>query len=340
MSILDDKRNKYKHLSRKDYFNKNQELSKKLWQTETPTVGDIADFVQNKHNDKIKKTFEFFENEDDFTKMSNRTDSLYEEEESSAFIRKVMSANNEDISKAGYFYKLLMASADDFNIDQDDCESKGKQIDITKIDQEYYDYYMKSMYCEEFNSYLNLDFEQFLNHCNEFGLFTVTIKTPLTCNCSENHGICKKCAGNLPDNTKNIGTFTTLMVTEHATQSALSSMNKGVKENINDLVSLRYDGGYNWEEIKAWISEVVEKLKNKNVQSRFYEIALLSRCRKDQEGPFVSSLKGSINHSGNLFGSYIFTPNNKNFEKIINAKEFEDSSLKLKIAINDFDEIK
>ena len=68
----------------------------------------------------------------------------------------------------------------------------------------------------------------------EEGLSKIHIRTPLTCNhVKENHSICRKCVGLVPDNVKSIGTFTTLMVTESATQSALSSMNKGREENIS-----------------------------------------------------------------------------------------------------------
>lgn len=326
---------KYHDLPRDEYFRKNQELSSSLWEKEdVPTVFDIVEFMSGENNDKMNKIFDFFDNKEEFLKMANRTNYKYDQEESTNFIRKVMSANSEDISKAGYFYKLLMASADDFNIIEEDCGSEGVEWNISEVSEDIYNYKIKSMFIEELNEYSNMNYVNFINKCKN--LKVIHVRTPLSCKNIEKHGVCNKCSGALPENTKNVGTFTTLMVTEHATQSALSSMNKGIKDNINDLLALRYNGPYNIESIVEWIKEVVNKLQNDKVQARFYEIALLSRIRKDEYGPFVSGLKGSINHSGNLFGSYIFTPNNKNFEKIIREKSFEDNSLKLKIAMNDY----
>lgn len=332
---LEEGLDKYKNLPRDQYFDKNQELSKRLWEEQNlPTVFDIADFISGNENENMNKIFDFFKNKKEFLKMANRTDSKYKQEESSDFIRKVMSANSEDIQKAGYFYKLLMASADDFIIDSDDCESEGVTFLLEDITEQIFNYKIKSMFIIELNDFCNYDFKEFINKFKN--LEKIHIRTPLSCKYNFQHKNCKKCAGLLPNNTKNVGTFTTLMVTEHATQSALSSMNKGIKENINDLLALKYDGPYNLEDIHNWIENIIDKLINDKVQSRFYEIALLSRVREDEYGPFVSSLKGSINHSKNLFGAYIFTPNNKNFEKIVKEREFEDNSLKLKIAINDY----
>lgn len=328
---------KYKNLTRDAYFEKNQELGSMLWEKQSiPTVFDIADFLSGNENERMESIFEFFDNRDEFLKMATRTNSTYDQEESESFIRKVMSANSEDISKAGYFYKLLMASADDFNIVENNCGEIGVKWNVDEITEETYNYRIKSMFVDAIGNYCNFDFEEFLSLVD--GFKTINVRTPLSCKHANNHAVCKRCAGDLPDNTSNVGTFTTLMVTEHATQSALSSMNKGLKENINDLLALRYEGPYQWESIAEWIGEVVEMLINDKVQARFYEIALLSRVREDEYGPFVSSLKGSINHSKNLFGSYIFTPNHKNFEKIIRNGSFNDNSLKLKIAINEYDD--
>lgn len=340
---------KYEKLSRDEYFKKNQELSENLWETSIPTVTDIADFVENKENENTNKIFEFFENKEEFTKMTQKTDDIYDQETSSAFIRKVMASNNADIAKAGYFYKLLMASADDLILSEDSCNSKGITINVKDITPQLYNYRIKFMFVEELDTFVEfLDVEDFINCLKEKNIETITVRHPLDCellqsweNCKGQRCICPKCAGLLPPRTKNVGTFTTLMVTESATQDALSSMNKGRKENINDLLMKGYQGSYTLESIKEWIKDIVDCLdisENPNVASRFYEIALMSRIRFDKDGPFVSSLKGSINHSGNLFGSYIFTPNNKNFEKIVKERHFIDNSLKLKIATNNFDD--
>lgn len=330
----------YKNLSRKDYFDKNQELGKNLWDNENiPTVADIADFMNgNTENEKMNRLFDFFDNKEDFMKMATRSNNSYSQDESSNFIRKVMSANNSDISKAGYFYKLLMASADDFTITESDCRSQGVEYNVKSVNEDIYNYRIKFSFINELKNYCRWNYNEFVNYCKNNSLENIHVRTPLTCSHAKSHCICKKCSGALPSNTTNIGTFTALMVTEHATQSALSSMNKGRKENINDLLTIGFTGKSNpsWENITEWICNIVNKLENKNVSSRFYEIALLSRVRKENGNFIVCSLKSSINYSGNLFGAYIFTPTNKNFEKIIKAKQFDDNSLKLQIAINDY----
>lgn len=327
--------NKYKKLTREEYFEKNQELSKDLWGAEIPTVGDIANFMKGQTNEKLEGIFEFFDNREDFLKMANRVDNNYEQDESSTFIRKVMSANNDDISRAGYFYKLLMASADDFTIKDKDCNSDGVCYDVSEITEDIFDYRIKFMQVKEFKNFVRIDYDDFIKWCNENQITEIHVRTPMDCNLFKEHKVCKKCAGAVPG-ISNIGIFTTLMVTEHATQSALSSMNKGRKDNINDVLTLKYDGGRNWDDIVLWITSVVNQLENKNVSARFYEIALLSRVREDEDGPFVSTLKSSIDHSKNLFGAYIFNPSNKNFKKIVKAQSFEDNSLKLQIAINSY----
>ena len=330
---------KYENLNRKDYFDKNQELSKDLWEKENiPTVADIAEFMKTDYNEKMQKIFDFFENKDDFEKMANRVNSSYTQEESKKFIKKVQASNNSDISMAGYFYKLLNASADDFRLNENDkdCESSGINFNIDDLNENIYNYRIKSMFVNELDKFCSMNYKDFINFCKNNDINSVNVRTPLTCKHAGGRSICKKCAGLLPLKTKNIGTFSTLMITEFATQNCLSSMNAGVKKNINDIVALRYDGPYCLESIFNWIDDLCNQLENDNVQRRFYEIAFLSRIRKDEDGEFVASLKGSINYSGNLMGSYIFTPNFKNFEKMFKAGSFEDNSLKLMIAMNKF----
>ena len=350
--VLEKGLEKYKHLDRMDYFKKNQSLSKDMWNKEiVPTVADIAEFIITGENKNMDKIFAFFDNKEDFLNMVKREEEAYDEDESANFIRSVMSSNNTDISKAGYFYKLLMASADDFVIVAKDCNSEGVKFKVSDLLEEDYNYRILYSWVVEFNSYCQLSYEDFISKCNELNIESITIKTPLTCkqfpHTSEEvnkeinrRGICKKCAGLLPEGSNNVGTFTTLMVTEHATQSALNSMNKGIKKDVNEMLTTAYKGEYNWESISKWISELVEGLKSKNVFARFYEIALMSRVRFDSEGPYVSSLVGSINRSGNLFGAYIFMPTNKTLQSILRKREFEDHSLKLQIAMNQYIEDK
>lgn len=337
---LDEGLKEFEGLDRQEYFLKNQELSEDLWEKEDlPTVADIADFIHGEENKALNKIFHFFDNKDSFRDLAFRKGASYDEVESEAFIRKVMSANNDDISKAGYFYKLLMASADDFLIVEDDCKSEGVIWEINDITQDDYEYRIRGMWINELNNFCLMDFEEFIKYFNECNIKEIHVRTPLTCKCKEGRGVCKICSGILPkdgNGIENIGTFTTLMVTEHATQSALSSMNKGRKDNINDALQEACQET-TWEGIDKWIYDLCERLKNKKVAARFYEIALLSRVRKEDDGtPFVISLKTSINYSGNLFGSYIFTANDKKFKAMLDAREFEDNSLKLQIAMNDF----
>lgn len=341
---------KFKDLPRDEYFKKNQELASRLWnEQDLPTVLDIADFVKDGTESKrLKKIFEFLDNKEDFTSMATRDKHLYNQDESSAFIRKVMSANNKEISESGYFYKLLMESADDLVLTQETCNSKGRVYNLKNVgfEESDFNYYVNALYCTEIGGFVDCSYDEFLEmyqkELQDCG-YQIHVLSPLTCECLKTRGICRRCCGKLPTKTKNVGTFTTLMVTESATQSALSSMNKGRKENINQTLTQRYDGAYNITPIKAWIASVVDDLKNKNVSSRFYELALISRIKFDKtdtnfEYPYISSLKSSIQFSGNLFGSYIFSPTEKNINKMINEGEFEDNSLKLKIALNKFDE--
>jgi hypothetical protein len=336
------------HLGREEYLQVNQMLGEHLWQKEViPTVGDIAEFIRTGHNSQMQMIFDFFNNEKDFLDMAHRQGASYDEGESAAFIQSVMSSNNTDISKAGYFYKLLMASADDFTIVSKSCDSEGVRMRLSEINQELYDYRIRYNWVNELKSHVRMKFDEFVQICGEKELEQVHVRSPLSCAsfphtaedarvAGKMRGICKRCAGALPGGVHNVGVFTALMVTEHATQSALNSMNKGRKKDVNDTLTGGYSGGYNWESISAWINELVEDLKGDKVSSRFYEIALMSRIRFDEEGPFVASLVGSINRSGNLFGAYIFAPTNRAFEKILNAGQFEDRSLKLQIAMNQY----
>lgn len=338
---------RYEHLPREEYFQKNQELSEGTWFYEDlPTVGDIAGFLQGEENPRMQAIFDFFENKNGFVEMANRQGAAYTEEESKAFIQSVMSSNNTDISKAGYFYKLLMASADDFTIVATDCGNPGVEWVVHDIEQGDWQYRIRYQWVNELKDYADGSLDEFKALCSELHLQKVHVRTPLGCTCfphdleSSNsmkaRGICSKCAGKLPDGVQNLGAFTTLMVTEHATQSALSSMNKGVKKDINDALKQGYPGPQQWEGIAQWIREVCEDLKGDKVFARFYEIALMSRVRYDWKGPFVTAMMSSINHSGNLFGSYIFAPKEKSFEKIVQTGSFEDNSLKLQIAMNQY----
>lgn len=345
---LEKELDKYKNMNRDEYFKKNQELAKDLWENQMiPTVGDIAEFIKHDKNENMTSIFNFFDNRNNFIKMVTRQDEAYDEEESATFIQSVMSSNNTDISRAGYFYKLLMASADDFVIVSENCKSEGISLKLSELSKEEYNYRVHYNWIIELDNYVELGYHKFVEKCNQMGLECFHVRTPLSClsfpkNTEESNtginkrGICRCCAGKLPNNINNVGTFTTLMVTEHATQTALNSMNEGVQRDINETLTVAYKGGYDWESISNWITSLVQDLKGEDVSSRFYEIALMSRIRFDNEGPYVSSLVGSINRSNNLFGAYIFKPTDKTLESILKKGEFYDNSLKLQIAMNKY----
>lgn len=344
---LEEGLKRYAHLPRDQYFQKNQELAELVWHGEDiPTVGDIADFMKGQENPRMQAIFDFFENKSGFVEMAQRQGAAYTEEESKTFIQSVMSSNNTDISKAGYFYKLLMASADDFSIVSTDCGNPGVEWVVQDVNESDWQYRIRYQWVNELKEYADGTLDDFKRLCDELMLSKVHVRTPLCCTCFPHdleaansmkvRGVCSKCAGKLPDGVQNLGAFTTLMVTEHATQSALNSMNKGVKKDINDSLKQGYPGPQTWEGIEQWIREVCEDLRGDKVFARFYEIALMSRIRYDWKGPFVSAMISSINHSGNLFGSYIFSPKEKHFENIVQTGDFEDNSLKLQIAMNQY----
>lgn len=339
---------KYSSLPRDEYFDMNQKLSEDCWSKgRIPTVGDIAKFIKTKDESSIEpmqRMFNFFNNKEEFTNMISRKGKVFDEKQSQKFIQSVMSANNTDISEAGYFYKLLMASADDYRVISRSCSSSGVKYKREDITKEVFDYRIKMSWVNELKSYCRTNYVDFMNSIESYE--EISVRTPLSCVHTHEYtdskgkikkGVCKRCAGALPSGTKNIGTFTTLMVTEHATQSALNSMNKGVKKNINEVLQVGYDGNPNTQEIFNWMNEIIQELSSDKVSARFYEIALLSRLRYLDEYPFVSSMKNSINYSDNIMGAFIFNPNNSNFEKLIRAGSFEDDSLKLQIAMNKYE---
>ena len=337
---------KIKNMDRDEYFEENQRLSESLWTSEYPTIYNILNYVETGKDSLMSNIFTFFDDlsEEDFRNMANQNNYVYDEENSLEHLKKVEASNNSEIKSAGTFYKLAMASGDDLMINENNCGSKGKEFTIfdsdgkLSIDEETYNYKIRSLYVEELKGFSRTDFDDFMEKIKEMGLNSVHVRSPLTCNNRYRRCFCKKCAGMLPPKTKRIGAFSALMITESATQACLSAMNKGVKENINGVLNKYYDGKLDYESIDNWIGEVVDIMCNPNVSSRFYEITLLSRVHTLPDGKIiVSSLDKSINYS-NLFGAYIFKPTPANFKRIIDKKSFEDTSLKLKIAMNNYNE--
>lgn len=333
---------KYSNLNREEYFKKNDELSKDLWpKQDLPTVADIASYMKYGENDNMQKVFDFFDNKEDFDNMINKNQRKYQEDESNGFIRKVMASNNKDIAEAGYFYKLLMSSTDDFVLSDEICNSNGHKIKLDdEFDESKFNFYVKSMYVNEIGDYVRGYYDEFFDKYSQLkGLKEITVRSPMYCEFAKDHKVCSICEGIIPNDVHNIGTFTTLGVTEFATQGALSSMNKGLSLNINEIVQTSGKGITEWDDALSWIQDNLDNLSGGNVQSRFYEVAYLSRIRKDLDNDgkiFISALKSSINHSGNLFGAYIFSSSVNNLTRMLEVGEFEDNSTKLKIAVNGY----
>lgn len=349
---LDEGLRLFEKLPRDAYFKMNQQLAESMWQGESlPTVGDIAQLVMNGvETESVKRIFEFFDNRDGFLSMIRRQGTSYDEGVSAEFIKNVMSSNNTDISESGYFYKLLMASADDFRIVANDCNSDGVSYRVRGLEELQYQYRVKWNWIREMNDFCLMNYGDFLGWCEKKGLSEVHVRSPLTCTSfphshqeAENaarmghRGVCRRCAGYVPERVTYIGAFTTLMVTENVTQGALDSMNKGRKRNINTVLMSRYDGPYDWESIKTWVNELTYELTGDKVFSRFYEIALMSRIRFDEDGPYVASFAHSMNLSGNSMGAYVFKPTDKHFVTCLRKGDFLDDSLKMKIAMNRYE---
>lgn len=325
----------YISMPRDEYIDLNNKLSKKLWENEpSATVSDFADMILGKDNDNLNSIIKFFDNEEELNNMANRVSAIYSPEESREFIAKVISANSSDITQAGWMYKLLMASADTTRIVSDDCGSDGREFKLDDITEDAYNYYVYNMWVHEYNDFMNMQYNCFILWMKENNLNIIHVRNPATCKDSINHNLCRKCCGYLPENITNVGIFSTLMVTENVTQSALSSMNKGKKVSINDALKEAYTG--NISNVNEWIYGICDSIINPNVESRFYEIILLSRIKKVNNEYTVISLQNSMMVTDDLLGIFIKAPNMTNYTNMIHKGTFEDNSIKSMIAFNEY----
>lgn len=319
--------------SRKEYVKKYHKLGNAMFETcEIPTVYDFANAFENKDEkamEKITKITSYTKNTDDIIKSVQRRNDNYSEVESKKFMQSVIAANVTDITESGYFYKKLISSCDDMTIEVDDCCSEGTPMEMP-IDENTFNYKVRYHWIMELNKYIE-DY----NELPKSG--TIHVRTFLSCN----HGIrkfCKKCAGlyrRSYDSTftpKNIGIYSTLMITEHATQASLDSMNKGTAEKVNVTLEKSIDNINNIEEAKEKIQEIIDTIGNVGVESRFYEIALLSRWRDNK----FSSLQMSFTKQPDLLGAFIYKPNKSTFTKLLLSDEFEANSMKTKIAFDKY----
>ena len=318
--------------SRADYVKKYHEIGEAMFEHCTiPTVYDFANaFVNNDEESmsKITKITSYTGNTDDIIKSVNRRNDNYSEQESK-FMQAVIAANVTDITESGYFYKKLISSCDDMTIEIDDCNSSGVEI-ILPVDSNTFEYKIRNHWVMELNKYV-----EDITELPESG--TIHVRTFLSCN----HGIrtfCKKCAGlyrrsyDTEFTPKNIGIYSTLMITEHATQASLDSMNKGTSEKINVLLEQKIEGINNIEDAKKKIEEIIDQIGNVGVESRFYEIALLSRWRENK----FAALQTSFLRQPDLLGAFIYKPSKTTFTKLLQGGTFEANSMKTKIAFDKY----
>lgn len=366
-------------LPREKYIEIYKILCDNVWsQCEMPTASDFVDYVNGKDNKIIDKAIETFGDEK-INKSIDKSNKKYSNEESSTFMNKVISANTTDISDAGYFYKKLMASSDDIRIIEDDCGSHGVSFNINALTKEVYDFKIRFSFVEELHEYAKWNYDDFMLILktrieNEEIVLTeddsdepcIHVRTPLSCKHANGRKLCKKCSGIIKRNYNeyftptNIGVYSTLMITEHATQASLDSMNKGVEENINKILERNFvtlmenDGKsdeeiakvktisnkkYTWNEIKNGIRYVIDRIGDQGVQARYYEVALISRVfrsSKINDQYIVTSMQSSISRQKDPLATFIFSRTFNNFIKFLNAGKFESNSIKTKIMMDEY----
>lgn len=321
-----------------------QLLGKKMFsECVVPTVYDFANIEQDESLNKITHISEFTGNTEDILSSIKKREANYTEEESSKFMKSVIAANITDITESGYFYKKLISSCDNMRIIEDDCKSGGEKINLP-IDEDFYEYKVKLRYIKELDGYTET-FEEFQMKTKDKN--SIHVRTFLTCKTDINHRcFCKKCAGVFKRShddiftPEDIGIYSTLMITEHATQASLDSMNKGVSVSLNSLIETKLDkkefGDY--ASVKKKINEIVDQIGNIGVQSRYYEIALLSRFYRKNDGSFdPSSLQTSFMKQGDKLGAFIYKPTEKNFIKLLSSKFINADSMKSKIMMDAYD---
>jgi len=321
--------------SRKEFVEKYHEIGESMFEHCTiPTVSDFANaFVDNNTEamDKITKITSYTGNTDDIIKSVQRRNNNYSEQESKKFMQSVIAANVTDITESGYFYKKLISSCDDMIIEIDDCGSDGVEFKMP-VDEDTFEYKIRNHWVMELNKYVE-DYSELPKKG------TIRVRNFLSCK----HGIrkfCKKCAGlyrrsyDTEFTPKHIGIYSTLMITEHATQASLDSMNKGTAEPINVIIERsKMDKSIKTiEDAKIEMSKIIDNIGNVGVESRFYEIALLSRWR---DGKFCA-LQTSFLKQPDLLGAFIYKPGKTTFSNLLQGGTFEANSTKTKIAFDKY----
>lgn len=323
-------------LSRKEYVDACKEQAKRLiFEENLPQASDFLKFkLTGKASNKLQHIFDIFENEEEVAELLKRENYRYSEEESKQFLDSVIAANVKEISKNGILYQQLLAAGDNYVVVDDICENKGRKIKTPNTKEDFI-YEVRDMYVSFDSKTYTIfhDFEDFIKAAKNKK--EIWVKSPMNCKHMSEHKVCKECAGKLDEKITYIGAFATMMVTEAATQDALSSMNKGVKENINTLIGETSDVNSVGEFIN-WADVILEKMRGDKVERRWYEIALASRLIKTKDEYKVKKLsEGQISDSS-LYGNFIYKPTDKNYRKLVSAGSFTDDSLQTRIAFCDF----
>lgn len=333
-------------IDRDEYIKEYKKLTDDIiYNEKLPMVTSILDYAnKGKADKKLQHVFDFFDDEEEFSNLVKRKTAQFSQEDSDEFIASVISANISDISEAGSIYKKLMATGDTYRICGKDCGSVGREVELP-IDEEYFNYNIKNFFItvergdKDFMAFYSYD--EFVQCMKELEVNKIWIRTPMTCKHRYKHGVCKWCAGELPEGVQNIGVFSTLMITEVATQTALSSMNKGVKENPNELLTKRFDiKEPTLKDFYEWAEKILEDLTSDRVERRYFEIALMGRLhyKKDKETGKEEIKVAFLEHpnTDNYFGEFIYRPTKSNMSKILKVREFNDESLKTQIAFNTY----
>ncbi|MEE3344610.1 MAG: hypothetical protein VZS44_10990, partial [Bacilli bacterium] len=212
-----------------------------------------------------------------------------------------------------------------------DCGSTGIEIELP-IDEDTFNYRVRNHWVMELDKYV----ERYKDIPKKG---TIHIRTFLSCKHGTRH-FCKKCAGlfrrsyNTEFTPKHIGLYATLMITEHATQASLDSMNKGTSEKVNVMLEQPITNKIKkLSDAKAKIEEIITEIGNVGVESRFYEVALLSRWRDNN----FKSLMYSFHYQEDKLGTFIYSPSQKTFVDMVRTKKFNASSTKSKIAFDKYD---
>ena len=334
-------------ISRDDYNEVYHKLGSLMFEEcEIPTVGDFVNVVKHNSNygessKKINQITSFTGNTSDIEKSIARKTNKYTDEESIDFMKKVIASNIDDISNSGFFYKKLISSCDNMkiNLKKQDCGSEGELYLVEDITEDVFEYKIKTHFIQELYKYVE-SYDEFKKLCKNQNLTEVHVRNFLTCELDKNHKtFCPRCAGLFRRNNRDtftpkyIGLYSTLMITEHATQASLDSMNKGRSKSINAAIEEKMDEKYNtYEDVKEKIEEIIDDIGNVGVMSKYYEIALLSRCYQQADGSVKTSpLMSSFTKQGDALGTFIYQPTENNFNKLISLKNINAKSIKSKI---------